>query len=141
MPLAPGEGLSQLHPRADATAQRQGIVEEQIEHAVFQQRPVFAEDGDHAGRARRPVAGHEPRQDGVSIGHLDRKRQVPDVLEERQEHGDVVVLQVSFADHQVQHIQAADKRPGGNRYDLDGGNEGQRDTPDLPEVVPEVQAR
>ena len=39
----------------------------------------------------RPVAGHEPGQLRVAVGHLDRKRQVADILEEAEEDRDVVV--------------------------------------------------
>ena len=54
------------------------------------------------------------------IRHLNRKGQVPDVLEEAQEHGNVVILEVPLLDHQVEHIQPANQRPGRDGDYLEG---------------------
>ena len=74
---------------------------------MLEERAPFTKNRNHVHRPGRPVPGHEPRQRGVAIRHLDRKRQIPNVFEESQEDRDVVVPEIPLAEDPIQHVQPA----------------------------------
>ena len=83
------------------------VVEEEIKDGVFQERAALSEDRDDVDGSCGPVSGHETRQVGVPVGHLDGESEVADVFEETQEKGDVVVLEVALPQDQDGDVEAA----------------------------------
>ncbi len=94
-----------LSPLLHTTPYGQGPVVEEIEHFAFEQGSSLSEHRYHMHCFGCPVYGHEPRKRRVAIGHLDRKRQVSDILEEPEKYRDMIVLEVSLPDHEAQYVK------------------------------------
>ena len=111
------------HPSPDG----ERPVIEQVEDFVLQKGASFSEHGYGMHGFGRPVTGHKPGQGRIAVGHLDWKGQVTDVLEKTQEHGDVVILEITFPNHQVNDIQSSCQRTRRDGHDLKQGDDADAD--------------
>ena len=84
---------------------------------------LFAEDGHLVDGFVGPMAGHEPGQVGIPVGHLDGEGQVAEHFEKAHAEGDIVVLEFSFLDHQTENVEAADQRARRDREKIQPGDD------------------
>ena len=94
---------------AHAAPYGQGPVIKQTKHSVFQQCASFAEYRDNVYGLRCPVPCHESCQLRITMGHLDRKRQVADVFKKPEKHGNVIVFEVPLLYNQIQDIKSTNQ--------------------------------